>query len=91
MPSVQTFNRNSDVLVKHHNAQLQQDTRGHTLPELPVGSKVGYQNHVTNNFDVGIILARDARSYTIGTESGTHVSRNCIDLKQTDATFEPKV
>ena len=32
----------SDVLVEHHDAQLQHDTRGHTLLELPVGSKVGY-------------------------------------------------
>ena len=80
----------SDVLVKHHNAQLQHDTRGHTFSELPVGSKVGYRNHVTNRFDVGIVAARDARSYTICTENDTHVSRNCIDLKWTDAPFEPK-
>ena len=32
--------KHSDVLVKHHDAQLQQDTTGPTLPELPVGSKV---------------------------------------------------
>ena len=81
----------SDVLVSHHDAQLQQDTRGHTLPELPVGSKVEYRNHVTNKFDVGIISARDARSYTIYTENGTHVSRNHIDLKQTNAPFELKI
>ena len=80
----------SDVLVKHHNAQLQHDTRSHTLPELPVGSKVGYRNHITNKFGVGIVSARDARLYTICTENGTHVSRNCIDLKQTDTPFEPK-
>ena len=41
-------------------------------------------------FDVGIISARDARLYTIFTENGTHVSQNCIDLKWTDAPFEPK-
>ena len=82
--------KHSDVLVECHNAQLQHDTRGHTLLELPVASKVGYQNHVTNTFDVGIVSARDARSYTIHTEHGTHVSRNHIDLKQTDATFEQK-
>ena len=80
----------SDVLAQHHNAQLQHDTRGHTLPELPVGSKVGYKNHITNNFDVGIVLARDTRLYTIYTEHSTHVSRNCIDLKQTDGPFEQK-
>ena len=82
--------KHSDVLVKHHDAQLQHDTRGRTLPELPVGSKVGYRNNITNNFDVGIVSARDARLYTICTEHGTHVSRNRIDLKQTDAPFEPK-
>ena len=91
LPNVSVSNStHSDVLVKHHNAQLQHDTRGLTLPELPVGSKVGYRNHVTSKFDVGIVSARDARSYMICTENGTHVSRNCIDLKWTDAPFEPK-
>ena len=66
--------------------QLQHDTRGRTLPELPVGSKVGYQNHITNKSDVGIVSARDA----IHTEHSTHVSRNHIDLKWTDAPFEQK-
>ena len=82
--------KHSDVLVKHHDAHLQHGTRGHTLPELPVGSKIGYRNHVTNNFDVGIISFRDARLYTIHTEHSTHVSRNSIDLKWADAPFEPK-
>ena len=92
LPKVSVSSSNhSDVLVKCHNAQLQHDTRGHTLPELSVGSKVGYRNHITNNFDVGIVSARDARLYTICTENGTHVSRNCIDLKQTDAPFELKI
>ena len=80
----------SDVLVEHHNAQLQHDTRGHTLSELPVGSKVGYRDHVTNRFNVGIVSARDARSYKICTEHGTHINRNHIDLKQTDTPFELK-
>ena len=65
LPNVSTFSRHSDVLVSCHDAQLQHNKRGHVLPELPVGSKVGYRNHVTNKFDVGIISARDARSYTI--------------------------
>ena len=82
--------KHSDVLVECHDAQLQHDTRDCTLPELLVGSKVGYQNHVTNTFDVGIVSARDARSYMICTEHSTHVSRNHIDLKQTDAPFEQK-
>ena len=45
---------------------------------------------MTSKFDVGIISARDARSYTIYMENGVHVSQNCIDLKRTDAPFEPK-
>ena len=90
LPNVSTFSRHSDVLVSHHDAQLQHDKRGHVLPELPGGSKVGYRNHVTNKFDVGIISARDARSYTIYMENGVHVSQNRIDLKWTDAPFEPK-
>ena len=72
LPNVSiSSSKHSDVLVNHHNAQLQHDTRGRTLPELPVGSKVGYRNHVTNKFDVGIVSARDARSYMICTENGT--------------------
>ena len=90
LPNVSTFSRHSDVLVSHHDAQLQYDKRGHVLPELSVGSKVGYRNHVTNKFDVGIISARDARSYTIYMENGVHVSQNHIDLKWTDAPFETK-
>ena len=91
LPNISISSSNhSDVLVKCHDAQLQCDTRGCTLSELPVGSKVGYRNHITNNFDVGIVSARDARSYTICTEHSTHVSRSCIDLKWTDVPFEPK-
>ena len=81
--------KHSDVLAQHHDAQLQHGTRGCTLPKLPVGSKVGYRNHVTDKFDVGIVSARDARSY-IHTEHGTHVSKNHVDLKQPDAPFEQK-
>ena len=38
------------------------------------------------NFNIGIVLARDARS----TENGSHISRNCIDLKHTNVQFELK-
>ena len=68
----------SDVLVECHDAQLQHDTRGHRLPELPVGSKVEYRDHVTNRFNVGIVSARDVRSYMICTEHSKHISRNHI-------------
>ena len=43
-----THNKHSGKLVDRHDAQLQCDKRGNALPELPVGSKVGYRNHVTN-------------------------------------------
>ena len=49
LPNISHF-KHSDILVKRHDAQLQHGTRGHTLPELTVGSKVGYRNHVTNKF-----------------------------------------
>ena len=90
LPNISTFSRHSNVLVSHHDAQLQHNKRGHVLPELPVGPKFRYRNHVTKKFDVGIISTRDARQYTIYMENGVHVSQNCIDLKQTDAPFEPK-
>ena len=89
LPNI-THNKHSDKLVDRHDAQLQCDKRGHVLPELPVSSKVGYRNHVTNKFDVGIISDRDSRLYTIYMENGVHVSRNRIDLKWTDTPFEPK-
>ena len=76
----------SDVSVERHDAQLQHDTRGRTLPQLPVGSKVGYRDHITNRLNVGIVSARDARSYEICTEHGTQISRNHIDLKGTVTT-----
>ena len=57
LPNISNFSRHSNVLVSHHDAQLQHDKRGHVLPELHVGSKVGYRNHVTNKFNVGIISA----------------------------------
>ena len=82
--------KHSDILVECHDAQLQHDTRGCALSELPVGSKVGYRNHVTNKFDVGIVAARNYRLYTICMENGVHVSMNCIDLKWTDTPITPK-
>ena len=89
LPNVQLSVPNTlDALVSCHDAQLQHDKKGRTLPELPVGSKVGYRNHTTNQFNVGIISARNSRSYTIHTESGTNISRNRIDLKQTGTPFE---
>ena len=89
LPNVNTLNDNSDILVKHHNAQLQQDTRGKLLPELPVGSKVSYRNHITNNYDIGIVTAWNTRLYQICTEHGTHISLNHIDLKCMDAPTNP--
>ena len=86
--NISTFSsKHSDALVSCHDVQLQRDKRGHTLPELPVGSKVGYRNHTINQFNVGIISARNSRLYTIHTESGRNISRNYIDLKQTKAPF----
>ena len=64
LPNISTFRRHSNVLVSPHDAQLQHDKRGHALPKLPVGSKVGYRNHVT----ISLML------YTIYVENGVHVS-----------------
>ena len=89
LPNMNTLNDKSDILVKCYDAQLQRDTRGKLLPELPVGSKVGYRNHITNNCDIGIVTAWNTRLYQICTEHGTHISHNCVDLKHTDALYEP--
>ena len=88
-PNVNTLNDKSDILVRRHDAQLQRDTRGKLLPELPVGSKVNYRNHITNNYDIGIVTAQNAKLYQICTEHSTHISCNCVDLKHTDAPYEP--
>ena len=89
LPDVNTLNNNSDILVRHHGAQMEQDTKGKLLPELPVGSTVGYRNHITNNYDIGIVTAWITRSYQICTEHSTHISHNHIDLKYTNAPYEP--
>ena len=89
LPNVNTLNNNSDILVRHHGAQLERDTKGKLLPELPVGSTVSYRNHITNNYDVGIVTAWNARSYQIYTEHSTHISHNRVDLKCTNAPYEP--
>ena len=86
--NVNTLNDNSDILVECHDAQLQRDTRGKLLPDLPVGSKVSYRNHITNNYDIGIVTAWNAKSYQICTEHGTHISHNRMDLKCTNAPYE---
>ena len=63
LPNVSNFSmRHSDKLVEQHDAQLQCDNKGHTLPELPVGSTVGYHNHLTNKYGIGIVTEHDARS-----------------------------
>ena len=89
LPNVNTLNNNSDILVRRHGAQLERDTKGKLLPELPVGSTVSYRNHITNNYDIGIVTAWNARLYQICTEHGTHISHNRIDLKCMNAPYEP--
>ena len=89
LPNVNNLNDSSDILVEHHDAQLQQDTRGKLLPELPVGSEVSYRNHIINNYDIGIVTAWNARSYHLCTEHSTHISHNHVDLKHMDAPYKP--
>ena len=93
LPNVNTLNDKSDILVKCHDAQLQQDTRGKLLPELPVGSKVGYRNHITNNYDIGIVTAGmpDCTRFVLSTVHTlaiiTLISRirmHCMNLHRTN-------
>ena len=79
-----------DKLVERHNAQLQHDTQGHTLKELPVGSTVGYRDHANNQFHLGVVSGRKGRLYAISTESGRILSRNQIDLKWTNVPYVHK-
>ena len=85
LPSVSNFSsQHSDKLVKRHDAQLQHDTLGHTLKELPVGRTVGYHNHANNQFHVGVVSERQGRSYAISTENGHIISQNRIHLRPTN-------
>ena len=72
--------QHSDRFVERHTAQLQDDTKGHSMCELPVGSTVGYRDHTKNQFNVGIVSDRKGRSYAITTKSGQNISHNHIDL-----------
>ena len=88
LPSISNFSSlHSDKLVERHNAQLQHDTQGHTLKELPVGSTVGYHDHANNQFHVCVVSEREGRSYAISTESGRIISQNCIDLRWTKVLY----
>ena len=70
LPSVSNFSSQYFArLIERHDAQLQHDTQGRTLKELPVGSTVGYHNHNIYQFNVGVVSERQGRSYAIGTES----------------------
>ena len=75
LPNVSNFSsQHSDKLVERHDAQLQHDTQGRTLKELPVGSTVSYRDHNTNQFNVGVVSERQGRSFAISTESGRIIS-----------------
>ena len=71
-------------------AQLQHNTQGCTLKELPVGSTLGYRDHNTNQFNVGVVSERQGRSYAISTDSGRIISQNRIDLRWTNVPYECK-
>ena len=92
LPSVSNFSsQHSDKLVERHDAQLQHDTQGCTLKELPVGSTVGYCDHVNNQFHIGVVSEREGRSYAISTENGRIISQNCIDLRCTNVPYKESV
>ena len=66
---------------------MQHDTQGWTLNELPVGSTVGYCDHINNQFHIGIVSEREGRSYAISTENGRIISQNHIDLRCTNVPY----
>ena len=88
LPNVSNFStQQSDRLVERHTAQLQHDTKGRTMCEVPVGSTVRYRNHTKSQFNIGIVSDREGRSYVITTKSGQNVSHNCTDLKKTNVQY----
>ena len=71
LPNISNFTSvHSDRLVERHTAQLQHNTKGCSMNELPVG----YRDHTKNQFNVGIISERNGRLHAITTESGQNVS-----------------
>ena len=88
LPNVSNFStQHSDRLVERHTAQLQHDTKGRSMCELPVSSTVGYRDHTKNQFNVGIVSDRIGRSYAVTTESCQNISHNRIDLKKTNVQY----
>ena len=88
LPNVSNFSsQHPDKLVERHDAQLQHDTQGCTLKELPVGSTVGHHDHANNQFHVGVVSEREGRLYAISTESGRIMSQNRIDLRWTKVPY----
>ena len=92
LPNVSNFSsQHSDKLVERYNAQLQHDTQGRTLKELPFGSTVGYCDHANNQFHVGVVSEREGRLHAISTESGIIISQNHIDLRWTNVPYKESV
>ena len=87
LPNVSDFSQHSDKLVERHDAQLQHDTQGHSMEELPVGSTVGYHNYANNQFHIGVVSEREGKLYVISTETGRKISQNCIDLRCTNVPY----
>ena len=88
LPNISNFStQHSDRLVKRHTAQLQHDTKGRSMCELPVGSTVRYRDHTKHKFNVGIVSDRKGRSYAITTRSGQNISHNGINLKKTNVQY----
>ena len=88
LPNISNFStQHSDRLVKRHTTQLQHDTNGRSMCELPVGSTVRYRDNTKHQFNVGIVSDRKGRSYAITTRSSQNISCNLIDLKKTNVQY----
>ena len=75
LPNVSNLSpKHSDKLVERHDAQLQHDTHGRNMEELPVSSTVGYHDHTSNQYHIGIVSEREGRSNVISTETGRKIS-----------------
>ena len=88
LPNVSNFStQHCDRLVERHTVQLQHDTKGRSMCELPVDSTVRYRDRTKNKFNVGIVSDRKGRSYAITTKSSQNISHNHIDLKKTNVQY----
>ena len=74
-----------EQLVNHHENQV--CSGGHDLSDISVGSNVTFFDHRTGKWYPGKVESQESRSYILTTEQGCTISRNHIDIRPTNVSF----